>query len=153
VANGKMTVPLDRNGCETCGLEEQGYFGKHLQKERKAKMAKIKSCRQCQYPMEKGIHTCQEDTATLDVFSDEQLEHELKRRKKPKFPVRLKTYVHDEAEDDENMDEFLEKYGEYWSEDTKDGVRRVNYEIELVYEVSEDGTTTLIEVDGKKVVQ
>lgn len=90
---------------------------------------------------------------SIEQYTDEELEAELKQRKKPKFPAELVLFVHDEQDEDEELDEWLERHGEDWSNDVTRSIQHLTSEIKLTYSVDKDGNATLLRVDDKKVEQ
>ena len=66
--------------------------------------------------------------------------------------LNYKTYVHGDKQY-ELTDQWLDDNGIAVSEKFRDRLARINYEIELVYEVDTDlETAKLIEVDGQRLL-
>lgn len=88
---------------------------------------------------------------TIDCFTDEELELELAKRAKNKFPIELITYVHEDKYD-EDIIEWIKENAPHFNKETINNLSNINYEVKLVYLVDYDGNTKLKSVNDLLVV-
>ena len=69
----------------------------------------------------------------------------------PKWPQPLKIYVHDQKDECEEMQKWLEDRGIDLQSEAGRRIAGAAYEHEMVYDAYEDGRTVLCSVDGRAV--